>query len=167
MKTWIRVLLTCATLGVARGAPEFATTRTWLHLNGYSHHFNAPDAQPFLWGIGVTHYTQMSGPVARSWEADMFRDSAGKPSGYVGHTWTVPTGFLSLGVTGAVMYHRNFKAQNRAGVLPVLLPFAETRGSKLKFRIYYVPPVRKASDQQLAVQVLLPSFSGSYARRLP
>ena len=167
MKRLIWLLLGCVPVCGLQAAEEFTSTQTWLHLNGYSHHFAAPDAKSFLWGVGVTRYTRTYGPVLRSWEGDLFSDSGGKPSAYVGHTWTIPTRLLSFGATGALMYHRNFEEQIRCGVLPVVLPFAETRGQRLKFRIYYVPPVRRATDEQLAVQMMLPWSGGSYARHLP
>jgi hypothetical protein len=131
--------------------------RGYLHLNGYTYHFAAPGTNDKLFGTGLTWYTQAWGRWLTAWEADVFQDSACKPSGYVGHSWTLPFRFGSLGATGAIMYHRNFKTQNPYRVLPVVLPFAETtiyRGAKL--RAYYIPPVRSRCDQQIALQLLLP-----------
>jgi hypothetical protein len=135
---------------------EFSDHRGWLHLNGYSHHFAASDANDRLLGIGFTHYRRLYGRVLPAWEFDMFQDSGQKFSAYIGHSWTVPFEWFSAGITGAIMYHRNFAAQNKLRTLPVAFPFIETRGTRLKVRLYYVPPVRSASDQQIALQLMLP-----------
>lgn len=140
---------------MASATEEFTSRPTWAHVNGFSYHFAAPDANAALLGVGFTHYTRMFGRVLPAWEGDLFRDSGCKPSAYLGHSWTIPTRWLSVGATGAVMYHRNFAAQNRFRVLPVALPFVETRGERLKARLYYIPPVRRASDEQIAVQLML------------
>jgi hypothetical protein len=167
MRRWIWLLLVSAPFCPARGETEFTSTQTWIHLDGYTHHFCAPGANPYLFGFGVTRYTRTYGPVLHSWEADVFRDSACKPSAYAGYAWTVPTSYFSFGGTAAVMYHRNFKSQDRFRILPVFLPFAETRGERLKFRLYYLPPVRRASDEQIAVQLMLPWAGERYAHRVP
>ena len=131
--------------------------RGYVHANGYTHHFAAPDANDELFGTGVTWYTRKWGRVQTAWEADVFRDSACELCGYAGYSATLPFRFASIGATGAIMYHRNFVAQNPYRILPVALPFAETtifRGAKL--RAYYVPPVRSRRDEQIALQILIP-----------
>lgn len=133
---------------------EFTRHHGWIHLNGYSHHFAADDANDQLLGLGYTHYRRRYGPVIPAWEFDVFQDSGKKLSTYVGHSWTVPFKHLSAGVTAAVMYHRNFAAHNRLSTAPVAFPFLESRSERLKVRVYYIPPVRRASDQQIAVQIL-------------
>lgn len=135
---------------------EFSEARGWLHLNGYSHHFAVRDANDQLLGVGYTHYRRRYGRIIPAWEFDAFQDSGKKFSAYVGHSWTFPFQYFSAGLTGAIMYHRNFAAQNRMNTLPVAFPFLETRGARLKARLYYVPPVRRASDQQIALQFMLP-----------
>jgi hypothetical protein len=130
--------------------------RGWLHLNGYTHHFTASDCNDRLFGLGGTWYTRSRGRMLTAFEADVFQDSARKPSAYVGHSWTAPFRFGSVGVTGALMYHRNFKTQNNWRLLPVALPFAETRLGGVKVRAYYVPPLRNASDHQIALQLMVP-----------
>jgi hypothetical protein len=132
--------------------------RGWVHLNGYSHHFTAKNCNDQLLGVGATWYTKRHGRVLRAWEADVFQDSAREPSAYIGHSWTRTFRLGSLGVTGALMYHRNFASQNEWRLLPVALPFAETRLGRVNVRAYYVPPVRNASDHQVALQVLVPLF---------
>jgi hypothetical protein len=156
----VKVLLSClvfaATACSAVAQSEFSEYRGWLHVNGYSHHFAAKDANDNLLGLGFTQYRRRYGRVIPAWEFDAFQDSGKRLSTYVGHSWTVPFKRASVGVTGALMYHRNFAAQNRLSVLPVAFPFVETRGTRVKARVYYVPPVRRASDQQLAVQLMCP-----------
>jgi hypothetical protein len=152
-------LLFAAALLVAPGARannEFTVSRNWVHLNGYSYHINATDTNDRLFGIGLTRYRRMHGRIVPAWEADLFQDSARKLSAYAGHSWTIPTRHLSFGATGAIMYHRNFASQNDARLLPVAFPFIETRGSRWKARVYYVVPLRNASDQQIAFQLMLP-----------
>jgi len=146
-------------MGLVLAAPlgaqaEFTKHRGWVHLNGYSHHFAVEDANDQLLGIGYTHYRRLYGHVIPAWEFDAFQDSGKKLSTYVGHSWTFPLKYFSAGLTGAVMYHRNFAAHNRMSTLPVAFPFLETRGENLKARLYYVPPVRRASDQQVALQLM-------------
>src|SRR3954464_12176476 len=99
--------------------------RGWIHLNGYTHHFAAPDANDNLFGLGATWYVQKWGKIARAWETDVFRDSGCKLSGYAGHSWTYRMHYANAGVTGALMYHRNFSKYNRWSTLPVALPYAE------------------------------------------
>jgi hypothetical protein len=138
----------------ARAQEVFSDQSLWIHLNGYAHHMAAKDANDNLLGLGFTYYTRTSGRVLTAWEADGFEDSGKQFAGYAGYSWTVPTRIVSFGLTAAVMYHRNFKAQNDLGVLPVAFPYLETRGKFVKLRVYYVAPVRKASDEQVAAQLL-------------
>lgn len=154
MRRLLFFLIACAVAAHLHAESEFAAHRGWLHLNGYSHHFAVDDANDRLLGIGYTHYRRLYGRVLPAWEFDAFQDSAKKFSGYVGHSWTLPLRALSCGVTGAIMYHRNFAAQNQLKTLPVAFPFVESRGTGLKVRAYYIPPLRRASDAQLAVQVV-------------
>jgi hypothetical protein len=151
-------LLTCA-VTIARAAPEFSQTRGWLHLNGYTHHFDAPGANDQLWGAGFTWYTRTYGAMVTAWEADVFQDSGRKLCAYAGGSLTTPTRWGNFGVTGALMYHRNFAKQTPMKILPVALPFWETRGERLKLRIYYIPPVRSRTDQQISFQLLVPFWN--------
>ena len=164
----ILTLFCCAWVAcpIARSAPdETQRWRGFLHLNGYTYHFAAPGTNDKLLGTGVTWYTHAWGRVQTAVEADVFQDSAYKLSGYAGHSWTLPFRLGSLGATGALMYHRNFESQNRYRILPVVLPFAETtvfRGAKI--RAYYIPPVRNRCDEQIAVQLMIPSSVRSQAQ---
>lgn len=137
---------------VLSAAPE---SERWLHLNGYSHHFAAPDANSKLWGVGFSSRTRSDGTLLWSWEGDVFSDSACKPSAYVGKAAAVRMGPSLLGVTGAAMYHRNFRAENRLRVLPVAFPFWEIGSKTMRTRIYYVPGLRRRTDEQIAVQFML------------
>ena len=156
VKPLVIFLTACAALAPLRAQDEFTQARGWLHLNGYSHHFAAADANDQLLGFGFTHYRRRYGRVLPAWELDLFQDSARKLSTYGGHSWTVPFERFSVGATAALMYHRNFATQNQLRILPVAFPFIETRGTRLKARLYYVAPVRNASDQQIAVQIMFP-----------
>jgi hypothetical protein len=137
-------------------APEISEAPGWLHVNGYTHHFDAPGANDRLFGLGFTWYVRRFSTPVVAWEGDVFQDSACKLSGYLGQSWAFPTTFGNFGATGALMYHRNFVTQTRWRVLPVVLPFWETHGSRMKLRVYYIPPVRSRHDHQVTVQVLLP-----------
>jgi hypothetical protein len=146
-------------LACAPAAPELTQTRGWLHLNGYTLHFDAPDANDQLWGAGFTWYKRRYGTTALAWEGDVFQDSARKLCAYAGASWTFntfATRFGRPGLTAALMYHRNFARQNRACVLPVALPFWETGGERVKLRVYYIPPLRSRHDQQISLQLLVP-----------
>jgi hypothetical protein len=163
MRTVFRPVPRCLTLalftlliacGPAHG--EDIRPRSWLHLDGYTHHFDAPDANDRLLGLGITWYHQRWGRLAQAWEADAFQDSGCKLSVYAGHSWTYRWRYVSAGVTGAIMYHRNFAAQNRWRVLPVALPIAELPLRRFSLRAYYIPPVRNRSDHQIAFQLLIP-----------
>jgi hypothetical protein len=138
------------------GMPELAASHTMLHLNGYTHHFHAPGANDNLFGLGFTQYDRRAGRVTMAWEADIFLDSGNQLSGYAGRSWTMPLRFGKIGVTAAIMYHRNFLKQNNAGILPVGLPYWETPGSGARLRFYYIPAMRNASDHQIAIQLLTP-----------
>lgn len=153
----LTLLLTLATTPAALSAPDPNETRGWLHLNGRTHHFAAPGANDNLFGVGFTWYAPSESSVRTAWEGDVFQDSGRKLSAYLGQSWTVPLWSNSgVGLTVALMYHENFARQNRWRVLPVGLPFWETRGQSLTLRLYYIPPVRSRRDQQVALQALLP-----------
>lgn len=128
---------------------------TWLHLNGYSYHLVAKDCNSFLYGAGLTLYSRDTGRYRTAWEGDVFADSARKLSIYGGYSAVWKFGVLNAGATAAIMYHRNFHRENRFGILPVALPFVETGVRRVKVRIYYIPPVRRASDEQIAVQLMV------------
>jgi hypothetical protein len=146
----ISLLLTCSVHA------EDLRARGWLHLDGYTHHFNAPDANDDIFGLGFTWYNRQWDQVVGAWETDVFRDSGCRLSAYAGYSWTYRTNAVNVGITGALMYHCNFAAQNRLRVLPVGLPFAELPLKKFSLRAYYIPPVRSRTDQQIAFQVLVP-----------
>ena len=140
--------------GAVRAAEE---PRAWLHVNGYSLHFHAPDANPYLAGLGLSLPAKPWGPFRASWVGDAFQDSGRKFSAYAGQAVTLPLGRgFDAGLTGALMYHRNFARHNRLSVLPVVLPFADYRLGTWKLRTYYVPPVRSVSDHQVAAQLMIP-----------
>ncbi|MEO5958861.1 MAG: hypothetical protein ABIZ49_03105, partial [Opitutaceae bacterium] len=61
------VLLAPPTSAHAQEEKERIRAQGWLHLNGYSHHFAAPDANARLLGTGVTWYRTNWGPVLRAW----------------------------------------------------------------------------------------------------
>ncbi|HVS51803.1 MAG TPA: hypothetical protein VHD62_05555 [Opitutaceae bacterium] len=157
----MKTFFVCGMLGLCIASrsvamPQADEARGWLHLDGYTHHFDAPGAESRILGVGFTWYVRRFGVPATAWEADLFQDSACKLSGYAGRSWTLPLPLGNIGVTGALMYHRNFAAQNRWRVLPVALPFWELSGRTLKLRAYYIPPVRSRHDEQIALQVLVP-----------
>jgi hypothetical protein len=151
-------LLLALTLALVPSArAEDAHSRAWIHVNGYTHHFTARDANSHVFGTGVTWHRTRRGATRPAWEADVFQDSARKLSAYAGHSWTRPISRARIGATAALMYHRNFRAHTGAGVLPVVLPFVEVRpAAELKLRIYYIPPVRARDDHQMAVQLAVP-----------
>lgn len=153
---WMKLAVLVLFAGVGNACAQENPARGWLHLNGYTHHFEAPDANDNLLGVGATWYVKKWGRIARAWEADLFQDSGRKLSGYVGQSLTYRGRFANAGVTAALMYHRNFAKQNRWSVLPVALPYAELPLGKFSLRAYYIPPLRRGSDQQIAFQVLVP-----------
>lgn len=52
-------------------------------------------------------------------------------------------------------YSHHFAADDANDrLLGIGYPFVETRGTRLKVRAYYIPPVRRASDEQLAIQLV-------------
>lgn len=144
-------------LGRLAADPVREWPTAFLHLNGYTQHFSAPGANNLLYGLGATWGIRRAGRMRLAWEADAFRDSGRKLSLYAGHSWTLPLPFAEVGVTGALMYHRNFFSQNRWGVLPVALPFVEAPLSRAAtVRLYYIPPVRSKCDHQVSLQLLVP-----------
>ena len=143
-----------ASVVAAKAADEPAA---WLHLNGYSLHFHAPDANPYLLGAGLSVPAKPWGGFQASWVADAFQDSGRKFSAYAGQAVTLPLGRgFDAGLTGALMYHHNFARHNRLSLLPVVLPFVDYRVGSWKLRTYYVPPVRSVSDHQVAAQLMIP-----------
>ena len=137
-------------------AAEPIAARGYLHLNGYTRHFSAPDANDALYGLGWTWYTQPRGRLLTAFEADIFEDSGRKLSAYIGYSWTATFRLANLGVTGALMRHRNFSPYNHACLLPVALPYGEFLVHGVKLRAYYVPPIRRKTDHQVAFQLMVP-----------
>ena len=131
------------------------TPQAWVHIDGYTYHMVARDCNNLLLGSGLTWYTRDDEKLRTAWEADAFADSARKLAAYAGYSVGLPLRAITIGMTGAIMYHRNFAAENRLRTLPVAFPFLEFE-CRFKVRIYYVPPVRRASDEQVAVQLLVP-----------
>lgn len=156
MNAFCTILCFLAPLSAAHAEREFTNTRVWLHLNGYTHHFDAPGANDDLYGAGFSWYARRYGRVVTAWEGDLFQDSGKRLCAYAGHSWSLPLHYGSVGVTGALMYHRNFASQTRTCILPVAFPFLETKGARFKLRVYYIPPVRSPHDQQVSLQLLLP-----------
>lgn len=156
LSRWLPLLLFVATNPLFAAAAVREAPRAWLHVDGYSHHFEAGDANSELFGLGLTWQRRTTGSMTTSWEADVFRDSGCELSAYLGHSWAWTLGRVRLGATGAVMYHRNFSDYNGLNVMPVVLPFLEVPLRPVKLRVYYVPPVRRASDHQVAIQLLIP-----------
>jgi len=150
-------LLALLLVGVARlGNATEDIPRGWLHIDGYTYHVVAQNCNDLLLGSGITWYTRYDDRLQAAWEADAFADSARKLSAYAGYSVALPFHGVAVGATAAIMYHRNFVAENRYRTLPVAFPFLEAGTRKFKVRLYYVPPVRRASDEQFAVQLLLP-----------
>lgn len=156
MPRLLALLFSLLVVACACRAADVIEPRGWLHLNGYSYHLIAKDCNSFLYGTGLTWYTRYTDSLHTAWEADVFADSARKPAAYVGYSVGLPLRWLTVGATGAIMYHRNFVAEDRFRILPVAVPFVEFGTRKVKLRVYYVPPVRRASDEQVCIQVLLP-----------
>lgn len=148
------VLVVSFALPVRAAGP--APARLWLHLNGYTYHFVAQDCNSWLLGSGLTWYTHDSDRLRTAWEADAFEDSARKLAAYAGYSVVLPFRWVGFGATGAIMYHRNFVAEDRLRILPVVIPFLEFGQSKWKLRVYYVPGVRRRTDEQVSVQLLIP-----------
>lgn len=134
---------------------KFDRSHVWLHFDGLTYHFDAPGANSLLWGSGLTWYHKSSLPMLTAWEGDAFEDSERHLAAYLGHSWAIPFKYFNFGATAALMYHHDFASQNKYLTLPVVIPFLETHGRSLKLRIYYVPPVRNPTDQQVAAQLLL------------
>ena len=142
------------TAGLA-GAAE--TPKAWLHLSGYSVHFHAPDANPYLLGLGLSLPAKPWGAWRTTWVLNAFEDSDRKLSVFVGRALTLRCGSrVDLGVTAALMYHRNFARQNQLRLLPVALPFVDCDLGRWTLRTYYVPPLRSPTDHQVAVQLMIP-----------
>ena len=156
MRCFLFLVIITLLLPSNRARADELQARGWLHLDGYTHHFSATDANENLFGLGYTGYFETRGKLARAWETDIFRDSGSHLSAYVGHSWTYRTNALNAGVTGALMYHRNFAKYDRWCLLPVALPFVELPLRKFSVRAYYIPPVRSRTDNQIALQVMVP-----------
>lgn len=147
--------LTCAKiLGQCLACDESPPSKIWFHLNGYTQHFDAPNTNSALFGVGFTWYQKPYHRILNGWEGDVFQDSARKPSGYLGYSGTIPFRIIGVGATVAIMYHRNFIDEDRWRILPVVLPFLEKGGEFFKVRLYYIPPVRRRYDQQVSLQLM-------------
>ena len=136
------------------------TRKFWFHLNGLTIHF---DKQPkpgetvndYLFGGGFTWDFHATEKWTYAVEFDAFLDSNEEISAILGPSARYHlTSWASLGATGMVMYKEAFDRDYGFPVLPLALPFLQAGFEYLQVRMYYIPPVRRSTDEQLTFQLL-------------
>jgi len=63
MKPFLTLLFAHLGAHLLSGQDVDQEPRSWLHVDGYSHHFAAPGANAALLGLGITRYEPRRGRV--------------------------------------------------------------------------------------------------------
>jgi len=136
--------------------------RYYLHLNGYSIHFDKqPDpgetVNDYLLGLGGAVEFDTKGPLIWDISLDVFNDSNEEISVTFGPTVQYPLAdWLGIGAAGFIMYKEAFQRDYNFPILPVPLPFLEGKTKYVHLRMFYIPPVRRSTDEQLVFQLRIP-----------
>lgn len=136
--------------------------RYYLHLNGYSIHFDKqPDpgetVNDYLLGLGGGIEFNTDGTLIWDISLDVFNDSNEEISVTLGPTVQYPLAdWLGIGAAGFLMYKEAFQRDYGFPILPVPLPFLEGKTKYVHLRMFYIPPVRRSTDQQLVFQLRIP-----------
>jgi len=138
-----------------------ADRKFWLHLNGLTIHFDKrPDpgetVNDYLFGSGFTWDFYRGTRWTFALELDVFLDSNEEISGIFGPSARVRLiPLVEVGVTAMAMYKEAFDRDYGFPVIPMALPFAQVGFEYLQLRMYYIPPVRRSTDEQLTFQLLV------------
>jgi len=147
------------------GDTDNETSKRHLHINGLSYHFKSSDKDnAYTWGAGITldrgyldeRFGWLKG-VMFGWEADVFKDSNREIAYAAG--FSVRKSFLSWyewGVTMGLTHKKNLERDTGWPIFPYALPFLQTAfEAPVNLRLVWIPPVRKSTDNQLILQVLI------------
>ncbi|MEO0796555.1 MAG: hypothetical protein AAFX93_15400 [Verrucomicrobiota bacterium] len=138
--------------------PNFAINATI-----YAYHFN-PELEPFeeplndwTWGIGFNYELIRDPDFIWSVNADIVPfDSTRDFAADIGTSiqWHNPV--VDVGAQFMILYKRNFENEWGVPVGPALFPYLQREFDFFALRMYWIPPVRKASDNQVIFQVMVP-----------
>lgn len=134
-------------------------------INGtiYAYHFN-PDLEwyeeplnEWTWGVGFTYELIRDPDYIWSVNADIIPyDSTRDFAADIGTSiqWHNPV--VDIGAQFMVLYKRNFETEWGIPVGPALFPYLHREFEYFALRMYWIPPVRAASDNQVIFQIQVP-----------
>ncbi|WP_018234331.1 hypothetical protein [Thioalkalivibrio thiocyanodenitrificans] len=135
MRTFM--MLVCLIVGSITMAPAIASS-AWVHVNGSSYHFaeaghgyNEDNR-----GVGASWNFKHSGNTVTYNTADVFIDSLGEPSGYIGKAWEYRVGAVGMGAMAFLMYRDNF---DYIKTMPGVLPMMTFGTNKVRTRVTFIP----------------------------
>lgn len=138
-----------------------ADRKFWFHINGLTIHFDKrPDpgetVNDYLFGTGFTWDFHRGQRWTFAVEFDVFLDSNEEISAILGPSARVRLiPLVEIGATAMAMYKEAFDRDYGFPVIPMALPFVQVGFEYLQLRMYYIPPVRRSTDEQLTFQLLV------------
>ncbi len=138
-----------------------ADQKFWFHLNGLTIHFDkrpepGETVNDYLFGTGFTWDFHRGSRWTFAVEFDIFWDSNEEISAILGPSARVRLiPMVEVGATAMAMYKEAFDRDYGFPVLPMALPFVQIGFEYVQLRMYYIPPVRRSTDEQLTFQLLV------------
>lgn len=144
---------------------RYKENQTNFAINGtiYAYHFN-PDLEwheeplnEWTWGIGFTYELIRDPDYIWSVNADIIPfDSTRDFAADIGTSiqWHNPV--VDVGAQFMILYKRNFENEWGIPVGPALFPYLHREFEYFAIRMYWIPPVRAASDNQVIFQIQVP-----------
>jgi len=134
----------------------------FLNLNGYAWHLNKGDeseeeVNDWPLGLGLTYELRRKKNYIWTVDGDLFFvDSNNDFAAALGSTILWRNKIVDLGLRGGLLYKQNFVDDFGVPLGPVLLPVLQRDFGTFSLKIVYIPPVRKATDEQFFFQILIP-----------
>ncbi len=134
----------------------------FLNLNGYAWHLNKGDeseeeVNDWPFGLGLTYELRRKKNYIWTVDGDLFFvDSNNDFAAAAGSTILWRTKIVDIGARGGLLYKQNFVDDWGFPLGPVLLPVLQRDFGYFSVKVVYIPPVRKATDEQFFIQLLIP-----------
>jgi len=129
----------------------------------YAWHFD-PETGPFEeplndWPLGIGFNYELVRDPDWIWAVNadiVFFDSNDDFAGDIGTSvqWHNPV--VDVGMQFMILYKRNFENEWGVPIGPALFPYLQREFEFFAVRMYWIPPVRKASDNQVFFQIQVP-----------
>lgn len=145
----------------AQESSPWADGKFWFHINGLTIHFDkrpepGETMNDYLFGTGFTWDFYRGSRWTFAVEFDAFLDSNEEISAILGPSVRVRLiPMVEVGATAMAMYKEAFDRDYGFPILPMALPFVQVGFEYVQLRMYYIPPVRRSTDEQLTFQLLV------------